>query len=226
MFDKPTETGEGTACEARRTSTHSFKLRRVCVRMCRATDWEPQAMCCGAALRGGYRGIPPVLLFFCRRFLFQIKRKCRNAGSIYCLIIVGREGRGWIIQFHIVPLARHRCVEVAAPYKPRVNKFVQASRTDEIRLYRSLFHYSLLLITLSEAKQTPQSRLTPSQLPYRGAYKKSPDSYYCRDFFCIMLFYFTSSAVRKPFLTRRLFILSFGSRSLLTEVSWLRVSIT
>ena len=40
-----------------------------------------------------------------------------------------------------------------------------------------LFHYSLLLITLSEAKQTPQSRLTPSQLPYRGAYKKSPDSY-------------------------------------------------
>ena len=70
------------------------------------------------------------LLFFCRRFLFQIKRKCRNAGSIYRLIIVGREGRGWIIQFHIVPLARHRCVEVAAPYKPRVNKFVQASRTD------------------------------------------------------------------------------------------------
>ena len=37
---------------------------------------------------GGTGGIPPVLLFFCRRFLFQIKRKCRNAGSIYCLIIV------------------------------------------------------------------------------------------------------------------------------------------
>lgn len=44
--------------------------------------------------------------------------------------------------------------------------------------------------------------------------------------FYTVLFYFTSSAVRKPFLTRRLFILSFGSRSLLTEVSWLRVSIT
>ena len=28
------------------------------------------------------------LLFFCGRFLFQIKRKCRNAVSVYCLIIV------------------------------------------------------------------------------------------------------------------------------------------
>ena len=33
------------------------------------------------------------LLFFCRRFLFQIKRKCRNAGSIYHLIIVHSEGK-------------------------------------------------------------------------------------------------------------------------------------
>ena len=46
-----------------------------------------------ARLRGGTGGIPPVLLFFCRRFLFQIKRKCRNAGSIYCLIMVCSEGR-------------------------------------------------------------------------------------------------------------------------------------
>ena len=30
-------------------------------------------------VRGGTGGFPPVLLFFCRRFLFQIKRKCRNA---------------------------------------------------------------------------------------------------------------------------------------------------
>ena len=42
---------------------------------------------------GGYRGISPVLLFFCRRFLFQIKRKCRNAGSIHPLIRVRSEGR-------------------------------------------------------------------------------------------------------------------------------------
>ncbi len=46
---------------------------------------------------------------------------------------------------------------VAAPYKFRANKFVQFSRTDDIRPYIALFHYSLLLITLSEAKPTPQS---------------------------------------------------------------------
>ena len=54
------------------------------------------------------------LLFFCRRFLFQIKRKYRNAESIKVLIIVGRESRRHIF---IVPLSRQRCVEVAAPYK-------------------------------------------------------------------------------------------------------------
>ena len=36
VFDKPTKRGEGTACAASRTSTHPFKLRRVCGRMCRA----------------------------------------------------------------------------------------------------------------------------------------------------------------------------------------------
>ena len=55
------------------------------------------------------------LLFFCRRFLFQIKRKCRNAGNIYRLIIVRSEDRVQILQFHIVPLARQRCVESPHP---------------------------------------------------------------------------------------------------------------
>ena len=32
------------------------------------------------------------LLFFCRRFLFQIKRKCRNAGYIYHPVRVRSEG--------------------------------------------------------------------------------------------------------------------------------------
>ena len=49
-------------------------------------------MYCGAALPGS-RGEPPSLPFLCRRFLFQIKRKCRNAGSVYHLIIVRSEGR-------------------------------------------------------------------------------------------------------------------------------------
>ena len=48
---------------------------------------------CTAARRCGCRAGTARLLFFCRRFLFQIKRKCRNAGSVYPLIIVCSEGR-------------------------------------------------------------------------------------------------------------------------------------
>ena len=55
--------------------------------------------------------------FFCRHFLFQIKRKCRNAGSIKYSIVARREGRVQILQFHIVTLPRQRVVEVADPYK-------------------------------------------------------------------------------------------------------------
>ena len=54
---------------------------------------ESRKLCTAARRCRGSRGIPPVLLFFCRRFLFQTKRKCRNAGSAYRLIMVGREGR-------------------------------------------------------------------------------------------------------------------------------------
>ena len=77
---------------------------------------ESSKLCTAARRCRGYRGNPPVLLFFCRRFLFQIKRKCRNAGSIHSLIRVRSEGRKWILQFYFVPLSRHRCVEVSAPY--------------------------------------------------------------------------------------------------------------
>ena len=52
---------------------------------------ESRRLCTAARRCRGYRGIPPVLLFFCRHFLFQIKRKCRNAGSIKYLIVAGRE---------------------------------------------------------------------------------------------------------------------------------------
>ena len=48
---------------------------------------------CGVAGASGSRGGTPSLLFFCRRFLFQIKRKCRNAGSIRNLIVVRRKVR-------------------------------------------------------------------------------------------------------------------------------------
>ncbi len=83
------------------------------------------------------------LLFFCRRFLFQIKRKCRNAGSVKSLIIVGREGRVQILQFYIVPikLYRFRGRMISAP-----------------TAYISF-------IALSEVKQTPQSWLRQSSSP-------------------------------------------------------------
>ena len=140
MFDKPIETGEGTACEARRTSTHSFKLRRVCVRMCRATDWEPQAMYCGAALRG-YRGIPPVLLFFCRRFLFQIKRKCRNAGSVYHLIIARSEGRNQLstiqLYYNFVSATPISDSRKGCPYEVRGLKFVRILKGERSSPLRS-----------------------------------------------------------------------------------------
>ena len=41
-----------------------------------------------------------------------------------------------------MPLSRHRCVEVAAPYKMRINKFVQTSRADDIRPYAIMLIYN------------------------------------------------------------------------------------
>ena len=73
-------------------------------------------MYCGTAFAGS-RGAALSLLFFCRRFLFQIKRKCRNAENIEYLIVVGREGRVQIPQIHIVTLARQRVVESPTPTK-------------------------------------------------------------------------------------------------------------
>ena len=70
--------------------------KRVYGRMCRATDWEPQTMYCGAALRGA-RGETSSLPFLCRRFFSQTEKKCRNAGSVKSLIIEGREGSKPII---------------------------------------------------------------------------------------------------------------------------------
>ena len=41
-----------------------------------------------------------------------------------------------------MPLSRHRCVEVAAPYKLRINKIVQTSRADDIRPYAIMLIYN------------------------------------------------------------------------------------
>ena len=60
-----------------------------------------------------------------------------------------------------MPLTRQRCVEVAAPYEVRVNKFVQTSRADNIQPYRILFRYSLLLIILSVSEITAYAEPAP-----------------------------------------------------------------
>ena len=96
---------------------------------------ESSKLCTAARRCRGYRGNPPVLLFFCRRFLFQIKRKCRNAESVKSLIIVGREGSKPIINkskllYRLSPIADSR---EGCPYKLHSNKIVQISRADNTR---------------------------------------------------------------------------------------------
>ncbi len=74
-------------------------------------------MYCGVALPGS-RGGALSLLFFCRRFFFLIKRKCRNAGSIYHLIIVHSEGKKRFLRGFRAAVAAavrrgHRTLQVA-----------------------------------------------------------------------------------------------------------------
>ena len=84
---------------------------------------------CTAARRCGCRAETARLLFFCRRFLFQIKRKCRNAGSIYCLIMVCSEGRNQLatIQpyYNFVSASPISDSRKGCPYEVRGLKFVR-----------------------------------------------------------------------------------------------------
>ena len=77
-----------------------------------------------ATRRCGCRAGTARLLFFCRRFLFQIKRKCRNAESVKSLIIVGREGSKPIINkskllYRLSPIADSR---EGCPYERSVKQ--------------------------------------------------------------------------------------------------------
>ena len=69
------------------------------------------------------------LLFFCRRFLFQIKRKCRNAGSVYHLIIVRSEGRNQLstiqLYYNFVSATPISDSRKGCPYEVRGLKFVR-----------------------------------------------------------------------------------------------------
>ena len=98
-------------------------------------------LCTAARRCGGYRGISPVLLFFCRRFLFQIKRKCRNAGSIYCLIMVCSEGRNQLatIQpyYNFVSASPISDSRKGCPYEVRGLKFVRILKGERSSPLRS-----------------------------------------------------------------------------------------
>ena len=59
---------------------------------CAERPTESRKLCTAARHCGGARGETSSLPFLCRRLFSQAEKKCRNAGSIYCLIIVGREG--------------------------------------------------------------------------------------------------------------------------------------
>ena len=116
---------------------------------------------CGAAIGSLITKVGLVTYFYFEKvrervcfYLFKSIESIASGGQPQGLSLqtVGNE------QFKdFMPLTRQRCVEVTAPYMLRVNKFVQISQADDIRSYCELFHYSLLLITLNEAKQTPQS---------------------------------------------------------------------
>ena len=58
---------------------------------------------------------------------------------------------------------------VTAPYKLRVNKFVQILRADNIRSYSALIHYSLLLITLSISETNPSVSAYAEPAPLQGS---------------------------------------------------------
>ena len=84
---------------------------------------------CTAARRCGCRAGTARLLFFCRRFLFQIKRKCRNAGSVYHLIIVRSEGRNQLstiqLYYNFVSATPISDSRKCCPYEVRGLKFVR-----------------------------------------------------------------------------------------------------
>ena len=75
----------------------------------------------------GSRGETPSLPFLCRRFFSQTEKKCRNAGSVKSLIIVGREGSKPIISkskllYRLPPISDSR---KGCPYEVRGLKFVR-----------------------------------------------------------------------------------------------------
>ena len=108
---------------------------------CAELPTEQHKLCTAARRSAGSRGEALSLLFFCRRFLFQIKRKCRNAGSIYCLIMVCSEGRNQLatIQpyYNFVSASPISDSRKGCPYEVRGLKFVRILKGERSSPLRS-----------------------------------------------------------------------------------------
>ena len=138
-------------------------------------------------LRRGVAGVQ--FAFLLQAFSFSNKKKMPKRGKCKNLTMIGREGKGKLPSikylYRLSPIADSR---KGCPYKRSVmegsrilcrlrgngasrsphptscasKKFVQISRADNI-------HPTAYIYYLERSEITPQSRLTPSQLPYRGA---------------------------------------------------------
>ena len=133
------ERAERLAKQDARARTRSSSGALACE--CAEQLIESRELSTAARRSRGYRGMPPVLLFFCRRFLFQIKRKCRNAGSIYCLIMVCSEGRNQLatIQpyYNFVSASPISDSRKGCPYEVRGLKFVRILKGERSSPLRS-----------------------------------------------------------------------------------------
>ena len=94
----------------------------------KSNTFKCKQFCCAKPMCA-YLSVGTVLLFFCRRFLFQIKRKCRNAGSVYHLIIVRSEGRNQLstiqLYYNFVSATPISDSRKGCPYEVRGLKFVR-----------------------------------------------------------------------------------------------------
>ena len=119
-------------------------------------------MYCGAALRVSSGN--GSFAFLLQAFSFSNKKKMPKRGKCEKFDYSGTRRQSANSTF-IPCRPRGNGASSRRTLQMRANKIVRGSRANDIRPYRALFHYSLLPITLSEAKQTPQSWLRQSGSP-------------------------------------------------------------
>ena len=121
------------------------------------------------------------LPFLCRRFFSQTEKKCRNAGSVKSLIIVGREGSKPIISkskllYRLPPIADSR---KGCPYERLAIDICRCRGSGASRsphptscISKNLCRFRGRIISyyyFECQRNNPSVSASPSQLPYRGA---------------------------------------------------------